>query len=186
MNTPSRVSRSTVSTASPGVPAPASDGRAASSLPTMARTRSAAVSPASWSVSTCLPSRITVARWQIAKTSSSRCEMNSTAAPSARSVLTTSNSRSTSAADSAAVGSSITITRASRDSALPISTTCWSAMDSPRAIRAGSSGTPSRLKIFAASSRISRRSMRRPGFSGWRPMNMFSATVRSGNSVGSW
>ena len=59
----------------------------------------------------------------------------------------TSKSRSTSAADSAAVGSSITITRASRDSALPISTTCWSAMDRPRAIRAGSSGTPSRLKI---------------------------------------
>ncbi len=32
-------------------------------------------------MSTCLPSRITVTRWQISKTSSSRWEMNSTAAP---------------------------------------------------------------------------------------------------------
>ena len=82
---------------------------------------------------------------------------------------TTSNSRPTSAADSAAVGSSITITRASSDSALAISTTCWSAMDSPRAIRAGSSGTPSRANIAAASVRIAWRSIRRPDRSGWRP-----------------
>ena len=31
-----------------------------------------------------------------------------------------------------------------------------------------------------------RRSMRRPLASGWRPMKMFSATVRSGNRIGSW
>ena len=68
-------------------------------------------------VSTCLPSRITVTRWQIAKTSSRRCEMNSTAAPAARSVRTTSNSRPTSVADKAAVGSSITITLAFSESA---------------------------------------------------------------------
>ena len=113
--------------------------------------------------------------------------MNSTAVPAARSVRTTSKSRSTSAAESAAVGSSITMTRASTsEMALPISTTCWSAMDSPRAIRAGSSWTPSRANIAAASVRIARRSMRRPEPSGWRPMNMFSATVRSGNRAGSW
>src|SRR5215469_16221282 len=186
VNTPSRVSRPTVSTGSPGVSPPTSGGRSASSLPTIARTRSAAVRPARSLVSTWLPSRITVTRVQIVNTSSSRCEMNSTAAPWSRSVRITSKSRPVSAADSAAVGSSITITRASRDSALPISTTCWSAMDRPRAIRAGSSGTPSRLKIAAASPRIARRSIRRPDRSGWRPMNMFSATVRSGNSVGSW
>ncbi len=155
-------------------------------LPTMALIRSSAVSPASSLVSTCRPSRITVTRWQISKTSSSRCEMNITAAPPARSARTTSNSRATSAADSAAVGSSITITRASRDSALAISTICWSAMDSPRQIRPGSSRTPSRSNSAAASARICRRSMRRPARSGWRPMKMFSATVRSGNSVGSW
>ena len=59
-------------------------------------------------------------------------------------------------------------------------------MDRPRAIRPGSSGTPSRVKISAASARIAWVSIRRPERSGWRPMNMFSATVRSGKSVGSW
>ena len=112
--------------------------------------------------------------------------MNRTAAPAARSVRTTSNSRATSASDSAAVGSSITMTLASSDSALAISTICWSAMDSPRLIRPGSSRTPSRPNSSAASAFIRRRSMRRPAASGWRPMKMFSATLRSGNSVGSW
>ena len=77
------------------------------SRPTMARTRSSAVRPASSLVSTCLPSRMTVTRWQISNISSSRCEMKSTAAPAARSVRTTSKSRATSRAESAAVGSSI-------------------------------------------------------------------------------
>ena len=185
MNTPSRVRRSTRSTSSPGwLRSPAV--RCGMSRPTMARTRSSAVRPASSRASTVLPSRITVTRWQISKTSSSRCEMNSTAAPAARSVRTTSNSRATSAADSAAVGSSITMTRASSESALAISTICWSAMDSPRAIRPGSSCTPSRSNRAAACARMARRSMRRAATSGWRPMKMFSATVRSGNRVGSW
>ena len=185
VNTPSRVSRSTTSTGSPGAARPPGS-RASMSRPTMARTRSSAVIPASSLLSTCLPSRITVTRWQIAKTSSSRCEMNRTAVPAVRSVRTTSNSRSTSAADSAAVGSSITITRASSDSALAISTICWSAMDRPRLIRPGSSRTPSRPNSSAAAAFIPRRSMRRPASSGWRPMKMFSATDRSGNRVGSW
>ena len=43
----------------------------------------------------------------------------------------TANSRSTSTADSAAVGSSMISTRASSDSALAISTICWSAIDRP-------------------------------------------------------
>ena len=112
--------------------------------------------------------------------------MNSTAAPDARSVRTTSNSRVTSAADSAAVGSSITMILASSDRALAISMICWSAMDRPRQIRPGSSITPSSLNRARDSSRIFRPSMRRPARSGCRPMKMFSATVRSGNSVGSW
>ena len=58
------------------------------------RLRSSA--PRSGLVSTCRPSRMTVTRWQIAKTSSSRCEMKSTALPRARSVSTMPNSRSTS------------------------------------------------------------------------------------------
>ena len=185
VNTPSRVSRCTVSRTSPG--APRSPGiRSGISRPTMARTRSPAVRPVSVLVSTCRPSRITVTVWQIANTSSSRCEMNSTAVPPARSALITSNSRATSTADSAAVGSSITMTRASSDRALAISTSCWSAMDSPRAMRPGSIRTPSRANSASASVVISRPSMRRPRRSGWRPMKMFSATDRSGNSVGSW
>ena len=112
--------------------------------------------------------------------------MNSTAAPAARSVRTTSNSRPTSVADKAAVGSSITMTLAFSESALPISTICWSAMESPRQTRPGSKRTPSRSNNAIASSRISRRSMRLPERIGWRPMKMFSSTLRSGNSVGSW
>ncbi len=129
---------------------------------------------------------MTVTRWQISKTSSSRCEMNRTAAPPDRSVATTSNSRATSVADRAAVGSSMTITRASSDSALAISTICWSAMDSPRLIRPGSSLTPSRANRAAESACIGAGRCRRPASSGWRPMKMFSATLRSGNRVGSW
>ena len=41
--------------------------------------------------------------------------------------------------ESAAVGSSMIRTRASKDSALAISTICWSAIDRPRAGRSGSS-----------------------------------------------
>ena len=144
------------------------------------------VSSSIGAVRTNRPSRMIVTRWQLAKTSSSRCEMNSTAAPCLRSVRMTSNSRSTSTLVSAAVGSSMTSTLALNDSALAISTICWSATDRPRARRAGSSATPSRAKTSGRLAFIAERSMRRPPPSGWRPMKMFSATVRSGNSVGSW
>ncbi len=50
--TPSRVSRDTVSTGSPGAAPAGRGGRAASSRPTMARTRSSAVIPARSLVST--------------------------------------------------------------------------------------------------------------------------------------
>ena len=55
---------------------------AAMSRPTIARTRSPALSPASGCDSTRRPSRSTVTRWQIANTSSRRCEMKTIAAPS--------------------------------------------------------------------------------------------------------
>ena len=55
---------------------------------------------------------------------------------------------------SAAVGSSITITRAFVVSAFAISTSCWSAIESPRASRSGSSRTPSCSNTAAASRRI--------------------------------
>ena len=132
------------------------------------------------------PSRMIVTRWQIEKTSSRRCEMNSTAASSARSARTTSKRRSTSTDVSAAVGSSITMTLALNEMALAISTICWSATERPRAGRAGSSSTPSRVNTALASARIWARSMTRPAPTGWRPMKMFSATLRSGKRVGSW
>jgi hypothetical protein len=147
---------------------------------------SSTVSASIGSVRTNRPSRITVTRWQIANASSSRCEMNSTAAPWPRNVRTTSNSRSTSTEVSAAVGSSITNSRALNEMAFAISTICWSATDRPRAGRRGSIVTPSRAKTAAASRYIRRWSIRRPDASGCRPRKMFSATVRSGNSVGSW
>ena len=131
----------------PGRVRAASAARSASSLPTIARTRSAAVRPASSLVEhvPAVPHHRDPLADREDLLEPVRDEQHRGAA---RRAARRSPRRAgpVSAADSAAVGSSITITRASRDSALPISTTCWSAMDRPRAIRAGSSGTPSRLK----------------------------------------
>ena len=141
VKTPSRVRRSTLRTVAPT--SATSFGKSASrSRPTIEWISRCCVVSAIASVVTWRPSRITVTRWQSAKTSSSRCEMKSTAAPCARSVSTTPKRRSTSVCVSAAVGSSMTITRASAESALAISTICWSAIESPRAMRSGSSLTP--------------------------------------------
>ena len=96
------------------------------------------------------------------------------------------NSRSTSVVVSAAVGSSITMTRAFVVNAFAISTSCWSAIESPRASRSGSRRTPSCSNTAAASRRIRLTSMRRKRLSGCTPTKMFSATLRSGKSVGSW
>ena len=94
------------------------------SRPTIARITDSTVSSPIGFVETWRPSRITVTRSQIAKISSRRCEMKSTALPRARSVSTMRNRRSTSFVVRAAVGSSITITRALVVSALAISTSC--------------------------------------------------------------
>ena len=122
-NTPSRVSRWTASTGAP-ISASCLGNSVPSSRPTIRRTMSSGVISAIGASCTTAPSRITVTVSQIAKTSSSRCEMNSTAAPCSCSVRTTANSRSTSGPDSAAVGSSMISTRASKLSALAISTIC--------------------------------------------------------------
>ena len=117
---------------------PSGTGRS-SSRPTIQRTTcSAVVSAADRLGDDVAPSRITVTRSQSAKTSSRRWEMNTTAAPpSRRRAGHVEQPRRPRLADSAAVGSSITITRASSDSALAISTICWSAMDRPRARAVG-------------------------------------------------
>ena len=183
--TPSRVSRSTLRT---GLPiSEATFGKSVSrSRPTIMRTRSSFVRPFSSPLNVTAPSRMTVTWSQIAKISSRRWEMNMTAAPCSLSVRVTRKRRSTSVPESAAVGSSMISTRALNDSALAISTSCWSAIERPRTGRSGSIATPSCLNSSAVRSLSALRSMRWAAASGWRPMKTFSATVRSGKSVGSW
>ena len=106
--------------------------------------------------------------------------------PWSRSPRATAKSRSTSTPESAAVGSSMIRILAFRLMALAISMICWSAIDRPSAIRSGSIGTPKVVNRARACSRMAGRSIRPSRPFGCRPMKMFSATVRSGNRVGSW
>ncbi len=64
--------------------------------------------------------------------------------PSSRSWRAMPIRRSTSTPESAAVGSSMMMTFAPTEIDLAISTTCWSAIERPRASRSGSIGTPRR------------------------------------------
>ncbi len=123
LKTPVRDSDSTLRTTSPGVVGVLGNS-VSSSRPTIALMMSSTVIVLTSSVRTNAPSRMMVIRWQAAKTSSSRCEMNSTAAPWSRRVAITANSRLTSTLVNAAVGSSMTSTRALRDNAFAISTIC--------------------------------------------------------------
>ncbi len=151
----------------------------------MRRTTVSTVTSATRSVETRAPSRMTVMSSHSEKISSKRWEMNSTAAPRWVRPLITAKRRAASTPESAAVGSSITKTFARRERAFAISTSCWSAMDRPRAGRPGSMATPSRAKRRSAASFMASRSMRPNLPVGWRPMKMFSATGRSGKRVGS-
>ena len=117
-------------------------GKSETARPTMWRTRVAVVSSEVRAVITCRPSRKTVARSHSSKTSSSRWLTNSTATPRSRVWRTMAKSRSTSWAESDAVGSSRTSTRASNESALAISISCWSAIERPRTSAPGSIRTP--------------------------------------------
>src|SRR4051794_8675211 len=185
VKTPSRVRRETFSTGAP-ISASVFGNSASSSRPTIFLTSSSLVSSFAGPSWVTWPSRSTVTVEQIAKTSSRRCEMKRTAAPRCLSVSTTPNRRWTSVPLRAAVGSSMIRTRASKDSALAISTICWSAIDRPRTGCCGSSLTPRRSSSDLTWSCSALRSMRRAAASGWRPIITFSATLRSGKSVGSW
>src|SRR5215207_5113687 len=164
--TPSRVRRCTRSTAAP-ISVSCLGNSALSSRPTIRLTISSGVIAAISASWTTAPSRITVTVSQIANTSSRRWEMKRIAAPSSRSALTTVNSRSTSGPERAAVGSSMISTRASKLSALAISTICWSAIDRPLTGCSGSSRTPRRSSSAWTRLCISPRSMRRSEPSGW-------------------
>ena len=137
-------------------------------------------------VMTCLPSRKTVARSHRSKTSSRRWLTNRIETPRSRSCRTIVNSRSTSWADSDAVGSSRISTRASTESDLAISMSCWSAIDRPRTGAPTSNCTSSSSNSACAARRVPPQSIVPSRPDGAWPMNTFSATVRSGKRRGSW
>ena len=162
-------------------------GTASPSGPTMWRIRSAVVSSLVGVVMTCRPSRNTVAVSHRSNTSPRRWLTNRIATPRSRRPRTIVNSRSTSCADSDAVGSSRIRTLASTDSALAISISCWSAIDRPRTERPDVEPDvellEQRLRRAARAAPVDGAAAARDG--AW-PMNTFSATLRSGNSRGSW
>jgi hypothetical protein len=75
-------------------------------------------------------------------------------------------------------------TRTFNEIALAISTDCCAASVRPRAGLRTSSAMPSVLRIALASRNIRRQFVKAPR--SWCPMKMFSATLRSGKSSGSW
>ena len=134
---------------------PASAGRTRSaSRPTISRIAIAGVSSDRGRVDTQRPSRRTVTRSAISKTSSIRCEMNRIGDALAPERLDDPEQARTSWAESEAVGSSMIRTRTCSESALAISTVCCSARVRPRAGSSTSSRTPSRARIASASRRI--------------------------------
>lgn len=132
------------------------------------------------------PSLSTVTRSPISRISSSRCEMYTTATPSAVSSRMTRKRLRTSSGSSTAEGSSMTISRASRASARAMLTTCCPAAESrPSSRRGGISGCPRR----ASSARVTRSASRgrvNPNRDGSWPSTTFSATDRPGTRSSSW
>ncbi len=181
--TPSRVRPSTVSNAGPL--SGRSRGYCCSiERPTMSRTSSSSGVEAG-TCPTLLPSRMTVTRSPRAAISSRWCVMKTIPTPSSRRVRTIAKSFSTSSEVRTAVGSSMISTRASRLSALAISTICRRAMPSSRTRARGDTFTPTRFSRTSASASIRLRSII-PKRRGCRPRKMFSATVRSGTRLNSW
>src|SRR5215211_3159168 len=185
--------RSTFSNSSPDRPLTASTGGrpfscwlfggnvADTGRPTISRSRSSSVRASMPSVAWIAPSRITVTRSAIWRISGSRCDMYTTAASRAAASRTAWKTRSTMFAPSAAVGSSRIRMRGLSASALASSSSARCATLSS-STRVGSFAVQ---PIRSSSSRIqvsSRPSTKDAG----TPSDMFSATVRSGNSAGCW
>ena len=157
------------------------------SRPTIAWISCCVVVAAVGAVETWRPSRITVTRWQSAKTSSSRCEMKSTAAPWARSVSTTRKRRSTSV-ERQRRGRLVhhDHARLRRERLRDLDDLLVGDREPARDAVGVELDAELRRTARSTSRRMRRRSMRRPLRSGCAPMKTFSATVRSGKSVGSW
>ncbi len=85
-----------------------------------------------------------------------------------------------------AVGSSRMSTRASRDSALMISTRCCTPTGMSSTIASGFTSNPNRSEISWTRRRARRASMRPAPFTGSCPSATFSATVNTGTSMKCW
>src|SRR6266545_1129478 len=135
---------------------------------------------------TTLPLRSTVMRSAIGRTSFSLWVMNSTEWPDFWSDRMIENRSSVSCGVSTAVGSSRISSRASRSSALMISTRCWTPTGRSSTIASGSTTRPKRCE----SSRTSRLAVARSSIPARRigsiPRTAFSATVNTGTSMKCW
>ena len=105
--------------------------------------------------------------------------------PSAFSFAISVKRRSVSDGVSVAVGSSMMSSRARRDSALAISTICFSATINSRTFVSGAFSRPTCARKRAASARIAASSTNQPRFFSW-PRYMFCAIVRCSARLNSW
>ena len=183
--TPRRVRPSTRRTTSPTC-ASCFGNSASSERPTISRTISPCESSAASRVVMWRPSRSTVTTSAIASTSSSLWLMKTTDTPRPRRRCTVAKRFSTSCGERAAVGSSMINRRARDESAFAISSSWRSATPSPRTGVSGEKPTSRSSRIRAAARFIARQSTTRNRFRGRWPAKMFSATERSGKTVGSW
>ncbi len=151
----------------------------------MCRTRLPGVCAAAGPVTTWRPSRSTVTSSQTDSTSSRKCEISTTAVPSAASCLMTAISRSVSVWVSSAVGSSMPITEAPDASARRISTCCCAASGRSRTRAEGLRSNPVR-SISRASVLPSSRPARQPSRLCHRPRWTLSRTVMAGTRASSW
>jgi len=95
-------------------------------------------------------------------------------------------SSSVSCGVSTAVGSSRMSTLASRDSALMISTRCWTPTGRSSTIASGSTSKPKRSEISVTRARALRTSRRLAPLRGSFPRATFSATEKTGMSMKCW
>ena len=133
------------------------------------------------------PSRMIVTRWQMANTSSRRCEMNSTAAP-------VGPQGADDIEEPLDLGRAQSGRRLVHHDDLGAEGDGFGDLDDLLVGDGEPACRPGRVELDAepaedassASRCILARSIRRPAARGWRPRKMFSATLRSGNRVGSW
>lgn len=153
--------------------------------PTM-REASSALEAVGAASPTTLPRRMTVMRSATSRTSRSLCVMKTMDAPDSLSWRMMPMSSSVSCGVSTAVGSSKTRTRASRESALMISTRCWTPTGRSSTSASGSTSKPNRSLISRTFARAACRSSTPAPLVCSCPSMTFSATVKTGMSMKCW